>query len=149
MANVNDPNFPLLSFLITVFTDTTVQGQFQTNPEDVMNTYKLTWEQKVAVYHAGADPLFVTTKPVTGFPRLIDQAQISANPNDNKPNPVSGDWWASYARFKSSLETTGSGTAIPTPDEIERPKADRATMAGLMALLGDELAGTSKWTDVW
>jgi len=149
MAIVNDPQLPLLSFLITVFTDPGTQEKFKVTPEVVMNDYKLTWEQKVAVYNAGADPLFLTTEIVKGFPRLLDQSKISTNPNDNKPNPVSGDWWASYARFKAEVEAKGTAPLIPNPDVNERKTGDRATMAGLMALLGDELSDTVKWTDVW
>lgn len=149
MANVNDPQVPLLSFLITVYTDPTVQEEFRVTPEVVMDRYKLTWEQKVAVYHAGADPLATTRKDIPGFPRLIDPSKISSDPTKNEANPISADWWAAYTRFKAQVEATGTAELIPNPEVNERKTGDRASMAGLMLLLGEELSDTAKWTDVW
>jgi hypothetical protein len=149
MPVVNDPQVPLLSFLITVYTDLDTQKRFAEKPEAVMDEYKLTWDQKVAVYHAGADPMFLTSKPVEGFPVMLDPEKISTDPAAGRPNPVSADWWAAYARFKAKVEASGSAELIRNPGVNERKVGHRASMAGLMALLGEELAQTPKWIDVW
>ena len=146
MPVINDPRMPLFSFLVSLLTDGDTQTRFRADPEAVMNLYNLTWDQKVAVYHAGADPLYVTSKPVDGYPRLLDKAAVSG---ENKPNPVTGDWWASFAQFKAAVDAGLNPPSVPNPEVNDRGKGERASMAGLMVLLGDEIGQSATWKGPW
>jgi hypothetical protein len=109
-----------------------------------MDEYGLTWEQKVAIYHSGADPMFVTNQPVEGYPVCID-------PKKANPNPVSGDWWAAYACYKAQVEAGGpKPPPVPNPRGVnDRAEGDPASMAGVMHHLSAELSKVGKWHLMW
>ncbi|HEY0467014.1 MAG TPA: hypothetical protein VGC79_22585, partial [Polyangiaceae bacterium] len=102
----------------------------------------LTWEQKVAIYHSGANPMFLTGQPVPGYPRLLDASKLP-------PNPVTADWWAAYARYKADVEAGLNPTPVPNPLVNDRGEGDRVSLAGVMLLLGEELAKPAGWHGPW
>lgn len=142
MANY-DPKIPLLSFIFAVYTDPTFQAKFKKDPEAAMDEYKLSTEQKVAIYHSGADPLFLGANNPTGYPIFLDPGQVP-------PNPVTADWWAAYARYRSDV-SAGVPNPVPPPSPLvnDRVQGDRASMAGVMTLLGEELSRAPKWGEMW
>jgi hypothetical protein len=137
-----NPNFPLLSFIHQLYSDNAFQAAFKADPEKCMDEYKLTWEQKVAIYHSGANPMFLTDQAVPGYPRLLDASKFP-------PNPVSADWWAAYARFKADVEAGKNPAPIPNPLVNDRREGDRVSLAGVMLLLGEELAKQPGWDGPW
>ena len=140
----NELRVPMLAFIYKLYTDVTFQELFKVDPEKAMDQYKLTWEQKIAIYHSGADPKFVTTAQVRGYPILLDPAKVTG-----KPNPVTGDWWAAYARYIADKESGLNPTPVPNPKVNDRAEVEVASMAGVMALLGQELGKAPKWGEVW
>ncbi len=146
---VYDPAVPLLSFIYRVYTDEDFQTKFKNDPEGAMNEYALSWDQKTAIYHSGAIPTYVTPSAVPNYPILLDKTQISNVPSEGKPNPVTGDWWAAFARFKSDVEAGRNPAAIPNPRVNDRPHADQASLMGVMTLRCEELSQDPKWTSLW
>jgi|GEM_PF-5212876 len=144
------PALPMLSFIYDVYTSPATQAAFKEDPEALMNSYGLTWEQKIAVYHSGADPMFLMAQNYpAGYPNFINPTKL--DPANNKPNPVTCDWWASYARFKAEVEAgVPKPSPVPNPRHVnDRPEGDRVSMAGVMTLLSEELSGKSVWTSPW
>jgi hypothetical protein len=144
---------PLLSFIHRLYTNTDFQAEFRADPEKAMDDYKLTWEQKVAIYHSGADLMFLTRKPVPGYPILLDGNKVATDPNapaEKGPNPLSADWWAAYAQFAAANKAAMPGfKAPPSPDVNNRATGDRVSMAGVMILLGEELCQQQNWDPQW
>jgi len=142
MANF-DKRIPLLSFMFRVYSDEAFQTQFKEDPEKAMDEYELTWEQKVAIYHSGADPMYLTVEPVPNYPKYLDASKMP-------PNAVTADRWAAYARFKADTLAGKNPDPIPNPRVNDRmPEGDRVSMAGVMTLLGEELARAPKWGELW
>ena len=143
-------NVPLLSFIYKVFTDPEFQLKFQEDPEAAMDEFELTWAQKVAIYHSGADPVFVTREPVSGYPLLMDAQKVATSTQATVgPNPVTGDWWGAYAQFKAAKMSGKAAPPVPNPQVNERPLGDPASLAGVMTLLSEELSQASNWKPVW
>jgi hypothetical protein len=137
-----DKEIPLLSFIYRLYTDGEFQARFKTDPEVAMDEYKLNWEQKIAIYHSGANPVYLSPGPVPGYPRTLDPAKAS-------PNPISADWWAEYAQFIAATDAGGNPAPVPNPRVNDRSEGDRVSMAGVMLLLGEELSKKIKWKLMW
>jgi hypothetical protein len=127
MSPVNyDPRIKFLQFVHRLYTDKSFQNAFRANPEGCMQEYVLTTEQKSAVYHAGVDPLYLSSEG----------------------DPLVAKWWAEYALYRQDA------AKYPFPERakyaaVERPVGERASMGGVVALIADELRENDQYQEAW
>ena len=120
-----NPNQGLLPFTFRLYTDPQFQTNFRESPEKLMDQYKLTSEQKIAVYHAGMSPVF------------LSQGDLK---------PVNAIWWGEYALFQAGQ---GPLPKVESYQDVDRKLADRASMMGVAQLIADELCKHPEYEEAW
>lgn len=121
-----DARIKLLQFVHRLYTDKGFQTAFAADPEGCMTEYALSAQQKAAVYHAGVDPTMV----------------------DEQGDAIVSDWWKAYALYKRDP------AKYSYPDRkkylnADRPVGEAASMAGVAALIAEELAENDQYQEAW